>query len=113
MISQHHHFTRQAVNQFTIRDAPHVAVRTANARRSSSIPSGLKHKGLIGIPWMPAFELRADGWYLRQEIIWHKPNPMPESVTDRCTKSHESLFLLSKSPQYFFDHEAIKEPAKE
>lgn len=74
-------------------------------------PEGCKTKDLIGIPWMLAFALRADGWYLRQEIIWHKPNPMPESVTDRCTKAHESLFLLSKGPRYYFDHEAIKEPA--
>jgi len=72
---------------------------------------GYKAKDLIGIPWMLAFALRADGWYLRQEIIWHKPNPMPESVTDRCTKAHEQIFLLSKSPRYFFDSEAIKEPA--
>lgn len=70
-----------------------------------------KEKDLIGIPWMLAFALRADGWYLRQEIIWHKPNPMPESVTDRCTKAHEQLFLLSKSPRYYFDSEAMKEPA--
>lgn len=76
----------------------------------SKLP-GLKQKDLIGIPWMLAFALRADGWYLRQEIIWHKPNPMPESVTDRCTKAHEQIFLLSKSPRYFFDSEAIKEPA--
>lgn len=91
-------------------EAPHVAVRTANARRSSRIPAGLKHKDLIGIPWMLAFALRADGWYLRQDIIWHKPNPMPESVTDRCTKSHEYLFLLSKGPRYLYDAEAVKEP---
>ena len=71
---------------------------------------GLKPKDLIGIPWMLAFALRADGWYLRQDIIWHKPNPMPESVRDRCTKAHEYVFLLSKSERYFFDHEAIKEP---
>ena len=70
---------------------------------------GLKAKDLIGIPWMLAFALREAGWYLRQDIIWHKPNPMPESVTDRCTKSHEYIFLLSKSPQYYFDHFAIKE----
>ena len=70
---------------------------------------GLKAKDLIGIPWMLAFALREAGWYLRQDIIWHKPNPMPESVTDRCTKSHEYIFLLSKSPQYYFDHLAIKE----
>lgn len=73
--------------------------------------TGLKPKDLIGIPWMLAFALRADGWYLRQEIIWHKPNPMPESVTDRCTKAHESLFLLSKSPRYYFDAKAIAEPS--
>ncbi len=71
---------------------------------------GLKHKDLIGIPWRVAFALQADGWYLRQDIIWRKPNPMPESVTDRCTKAHEYLFLLSKSARYYFDAEAIKEP---
>jgi len=70
---------------------------------------GLKAKDLIGIPWMLAFALRADGWYLRQDIIWHKPNPMPESVQDRCTKAHEYIFLLSKSQKYYYDHEAIKE----
>jgi len=74
---------------------------------------GLKEKDLIGIPWMLAFALRADGWYLRQDIIWHKPNPMPESVKDRCTKSHEYLFLLSKNKRYYYDNEAIKEPAKD
>lgn len=73
---------------------------------------GIKPKDLIGIPWMLAFALRADGWYLRQDIIWHKPNPMPESVKDRCTKSHEYIFLLSKNPHYYFDAEAICEPAK-
>ena len=72
---------------------------------------GVKQKDLIGIPWMLAFALRADGWYLRQEIIWHKPNPMPESVKDRCTKAHEQIFLLSKSPRYYFDSEAMKEDA--
>ena len=66
---------------------------------------------LIGVPWMLAFALRADGWYLRQDIVWSKPNPMPESVTDRCTKSHEYIFLLSKSPRYYCDMEAIKERA--
>ena len=78
-------------------------------RNASAI--GLKHKDLIGIPWMLAFALRADGWYLRQDIIWAKPNPMPESVKDRCTKSHEYIFLLSKSQKYYFDHEAIQEEA--
>ena len=71
---------------------------------------GLKPKDLIGIPWMLAFALRADGWYLRQDIIWHKPNPMPESVKDRCTKSHEYIFMLSKSSKYYYDADAIKEP---
>ena len=77
-----------------------------------NIPNGLKPKDLIGIPWRVAFALQADGWYLRQDIIWHKPNPMPESVKDRCTKAHEYIFLLSKSPKYYFDNEAIKEDAK-
>ena len=74
---------------------------------------GLKEKDLIGIPWLLAFALRSDGWYLRQDIIWHKPNPMPESVRDRCTKSHEYIFLLSKNRKYYYDNEAIKEPAKD
>ena len=78
---------------------------------ASRVPQGLKQKDLIGIPWRVAFALQADGWYLRQDIIWHKPNPMPESVTDRCTKSHEYIFMLSKSPKYYYDHEAVKEPA--
>jgi DNA modification methylase len=73
--------------------------------------TGLKPKDLVGIPWRVAFALQADGWWLRQDIIWHKPNPMPESVTDRCTKSHEYLFLLSKSARYYFDAKAIAEPA--
>ena len=77
-----------------------------------SFAEGLKTKDLIGIPWMVAFALRADGWYLRQDIIWHKPNPMPESVTDRCTKSHEYIFLLSKSQKYYYDQDAIREPHK-
>jgi len=75
------------------------------------VVGGLKPKDLIGIPWRVAFALQADGWYLRQDIIWHKPNPMPESVRDRCTKSHEYIFLLSKSPTYYFDADAISEPA--
>jgi DNA modification methylase len=80
------------------------------ARRGNKL-DGLKEKDLIGIPWMAAFALRADGWYLRQDIIWHKPNPMPESVGDRCTKAHEYIFLLSKSQSYFYDRMAIAEPA--
>ena len=71
--------------------------------------SGVKAKDLVGIPWRVALALQQDGWYLRQDIIWHKPNPMPESVKDRCTKAHEYIFLLSKSPKYYFDNEAIKE----
>jgi len=70
---------------------------------------GLKDKDLVGIPWRVAFALQADGWYLRSDIIWHKPNPMPESVTDRPTKSHEYIFLLTKSERYYYDHEAIQE----
>ena len=81
-------------------------------RRSNKL-QGYKDKDLIGIAWMLAFALRSDGWYLRQDIIWHKPNPMPESVRDRCTKSHEYIFLLSKNKNYYYDNEAIKEPAKD
>jgi DNA modification methylase len=77
----------------------------------TKVTTGLKPKDLIGIPWRVAFALQADGWYLRQDIVWHKPNPMPESVRDRCTKAHEYLFLLSKSERYYFDAEAMKEPA--
>jgi DNA modification methylase len=76
------------------------------------VPEGLKPKDLVGIPWRFAFAMQDRGWYLRQDIIWAKPNPMPESVTDRCTKSHEYVFLLTKNPRYYFDHEAIKQPVK-
>ncbi len=79
--------------------------------KGSIVPEGLKPKDLIGIPWRVAFALQADGWYLRQDIIWHKPNPMPESVKDRCTKAHEYVFMLSKSPRYYYDSDAVKEPA--
>lgn len=74
---------------------------------------GVKPKQLLGIPWRVAFALQNDGWFLRQDIIWHKPNPMPESVTDRCTKAHEYIFLLTKSARYYFDNEAIKVPIKD
>jgi len=74
------------------------------------VSDGLKEKDLCGIPWRVAFALQADGWWLRQDIIWSKPNPMPESVTDRCTKAHEYLFLLSKSERYYYDHNAVREP---
>lgn len=76
------------------------------------IGNGYKQKDLMGMPWRLAFALQDFGWYLRQDIIWHKPNPMPESVTDRCTKSHEYIFLLTKNQNYYFDHESIKEPTK-
>lgn len=74
-------------------------------------PDGLKPKDLIGVPWKLAFALQADGWYLRSEVIWHKPNCQPESVRDRPTRSHEHVFLLTKSDKYFYDHDAVKEPA--
>jgi site-specific DNA-methyltransferase (adenine-specific) len=82
-----------------------------STRHVDNMP-GFKPKDLIGIPWRVAFALQADGWYLRQDIIWHKPNPMPESVRDRCTKAHEYIFLMAKSERYYFDNEAIKVPAK-
>ena len=85
--------------------------RNSCGHTEKRVPPGYKYKDLIGIPWMLAFALRADGWYLRQDIIWNKPNCMPESVQDRCTKSHEYIFLLSKSERYYFDLQAIREPA--
>ena len=85
----------------------------ANGSRLSKVVSGLKPKDLVGIPWMLAFALRADGWWLRQDIIWAKPNPMPESVTDRCTKAHEYVFLLSKSARYYYDADAVREAAQD
>ena len=91
----------------TKQDLPDVCPRRGNRIE------GLKEKDLIGIPWLFAFAMRNDGWYLRQDIIWHKPNPMPESVRDRCTKSHEYIFLFSKNKKYYYDNEAIKEPAKD
>jgi len=84
--------------------------QTGGLLKGGNIPAGTKPKDLIGIPWMLAFALRADGWYLRQDIIWAKNNPMPESVKDRCTRSHEYIFMLTKSRKYYFDHEAIQEP---
>lgn len=97
---------KQSVSN-TKQDLPDICARRGNKL------DGLKEKDLIGIPWMLAFALRADGWYLRQDIIWHKPNPMPESVKDRCTKSHEYIFLLSKSQKYYYDSNSISEPHKE
>lgn len=88
----------------TIQDMPQTCARRGNKLE------GLKDKDLIGIPWKVAFALQEDGWYLRQDIVWHKPNPMPESVGDRCTKAHEYIFLLTKQPRYYFDDDAIREP---
>jgi hypothetical protein len=90
------------------------SVREGEARKKARpgyTPPGLKAKDLVGIPWRVAFALQADGWWLRQDIIWHKPNPMPESVRDRCTKAHEYVFLLTKSERYFYDAEAVSEAA--
>ena len=80
-------------------------------RARTSIPVGMKQKDLLGQPWMLAFALRADGWFLRSEVIWARPNPMPESVTDRPTKAHSTVFLLSKRARYFYDADAIREPS--
>ena len=90
-----------------------VRKNAASFGAKNKVKYPFKPKDMVGIPWMIAFALRADGWYLRQDIIWHKPNPMPESVTDRCTKAHEYIFLLSKSRQYYYDADAIREPACE
>jgi DNA modification methylase len=90
-----------------------VGANFASGKKRPDLQSGLKAKDLVGIPWMVAFALRSAGWYLRQDIIWHKPNPMPEPVKDRCVKGHEYIFLLSKSKTYYFDHEAIKEPSQD
>ena len=90
---------------------PPTNTRNSCGHTAKRTPNGYKYKDLIGIPWLLAFALRADGWYLRQDIIWNKSNCMPESVRDRCTKSHEYIFLLSKSERYYFDLQAIKEPA--
>jgi len=93
--------------------APHEEYRSAHALRSTGLPPGIKHKDIVGIPWLTAFSLRADGWYLRQEVIWAKTVPMPESVRDRCTRSHETVFMLTKQPTYFYDPQAIRTPISE
>ena len=100
-------------DSYATRSGPQPPTNTRNScgHTEKRPPSGYKYKDLIGIPWLLAFALRADGWYLRQDIIWNKSNCMPESVRDRCTKSHEYIFLLSKSERYYFDLQAIKEPA--
>lgn len=103
-------------NAYNGNRGPSASFQSTTEKALPSLPKGygltckeLKNKDLVGIPWRVAFALQADGWYLRQDIIWHKPNPMPESVTDRCTKAHEYLFLLSKSERYYFDAEKIQE----
>ena len=100
-------------NTGTIANGKGQATQDASLGRPTKIVSGLKPKDLVGIPWRAALALQADGWYLRQDIIWHKPNPMPESIKDRCTKAHEYIFLLSKSAKYFYDADAIKTPLKD
>lgn len=102
--------TRVRSSRRAVSSAQRPAAPTSPGGRMCGV-EGLKRKDLIGIPWMLAFALRTDGWFLRQDIIWHKPNPTPESVRDRCTKSHEYLFLLSKSERYLFDARAMAEPA--
>jgi DNA modification methylase len=95
----------------------HARLDAQDAERAKNIrpmtPHGLKPKDLVGIPWRVAFALQDDGWYLRSDIIWHKPAPMPESVTDRCTRSHEYVFMFSKSARYYYDADAIKERSAE
>lgn len=105
-------FTGKLSEASEIQKGSKGTIDTHNIPKHTGHIGSYKNKDLIGIPWMLAFALRNDGWYLRQDIIWHKPNPMPESVRDRCTKSHEYIFLLSKNRKYYFDSEAIKEPAK-
>ena len=95
-----------AMNAFSVREG-----EARKKARPGYTPPGLKAKDLVGIPWRVAFALQADGWWLRQDIIWHKPNPMPESVRDRCTKAHEYVFLLTKSERYYYDAEAVSEAA--
>lgn len=102
--------SKSTPDSLRIGDATKVA-SASNRNPASLRQAGLKHKDLVGIPWRFAFAMQERGWYLRQDIIWSKPNPMPESVTDRCTKSHEYIFLLTKNPRYYYDNEAIKEPS--
>lgn len=94
-----------------LRDDGTIWVNLGDSYATQELPGGIKPKDLIGIPWMFAFAMRADGWWLRNDVIWHKPSVMPESIKDRCTKAHEFIFLMSKSEQYYFDHKAIMEPA--
>lgn len=110
--SRGYDFTGKFTEASALQSGSQGTVNLSNVPRLiGKTDTGIKDKDLIGIPWMLALALRNDGWYLRQDIIWAKPNPMPESVKDRCTKSHEYLFLLSKSQKYYFDYEAIQEDA--
>lgn len=109
--SRGYDFTDKLTDASKIQGGSQGTINLSNIPKLVGKYEGIKNKDLIGIPWMLAFALRNDGWYLRQDIIWHKPNPMPESVKDRCTKSHEYIFLLSKKPRYYFDHKAIQEKA--
>ena len=109
--SRGYNFTDKWTDASKIQSSSKGTEDLSNLPKLTGNKNGIKNKDLIGIPWMLAFALRDDGWYLRQDIIWAKPNPMPESVKDRCTKSHEYVFLLSKSPNYYFDYKAIEEPA--
>jgi DNA modification methylase len=102
-------FNRRTFGEHLAEGKHDVAEAHVNRRKLNF--GGTKMKEIVGLPWRVAFSLSEDGWYLRQDIVWAKPNPMPESVTDRCTKAHEYLFLLTKSPKYRYDHAAIKEPA--
>ena len=107
-------YAANGVSGLALKGASSTLAGTANhahSARRKTVPCGMKPKDLVGIPWMVAFALRADGWYLRSEVIWSKPNPMPESVTDRPTKAHEQVFLLTKSARYFYDAKAIREAA--
>lgn len=110
--SRGYDFTGKMTEASQIQEGSKGTINLSNIPKLVGNYEDIKNKDMIGIPWMLAFALRADGWYLRQDIIWHKPNPMPESVKDRCVKSHEYIFLLSKKPKYYFDYEAIQEQAK-
>ena len=107
--SRGYDFTGKLTEASKLQEGSKGTINLSNIPKLVGNVDGYKNKDLIGIPWMLAFALRNDGWYLRQDIIWHKPNPMPESVKDRCTKSHEYIFLLSQKPKYYFDYEAIQE----
>lgn len=109
--SRGYDFTGKMTDASKIQQGSKGTIDLHNIPKLTGLKDGYKNKDLIGIPWMLAFALRDDGWYLRQDIIWAKPNPMPESVKDRCVKSHEYIFLLSKSKKYSFDYKAIQEDA--